>query len=77
MTSMIRHRYKDLRACLRNLDSFTDGQARILDYNEETLEEVRFELQPNAGLYEGETYVFEVGIFFTLICEKQLKMITF
>ena len=63
MISLTRRRFKELRTCLRSLESFTDGQARILDYDEETMSEVRFELQPNAGLYEGEKYVFVVNIF--------------
>ena len=61
MTSLTRRRFKELRTCLRSLESFTDGQARILDYDEEKMSEVRFELQPNSGLYEGEN-VFEVNI---------------
>ena len=64
MVSLTRRRYKELRTCLHSLESFTDGQARILDYDEETMSEVRFELQPNAGLYEGAKYIFVVSIFY-------------
>ena len=60
MDSSVRRRFRQFRRCVRNLDSFTDGQARIVDYDEDQLTYFRVELAPNSGLYKGGKYVFKV-----------------
>jgi len=55
-------RYKELRVCLRSLPSFTDGQARIIDWDEEELSNVRLRLSPNEGMYYGGDFLFQIDL---------------
>ncbi|ELT91224.1 hypothetical protein CAPTEDRAFT_209600 [Capitella teleta] len=49
---------KDIQRCIRNIHSFSDGQAAILDWDDENLCSITIQLMPKDGLYEGGRFDF-------------------
>ncbi len=60
-------RAKDFHRLLTNLDSFTAGQASILDFDNDSLALITILLMPKDGLYAGGKYVFEVIVIYLFL----------
>ena len=54
------NRLRDFTQLMRNLESFTAGQARIVSYEEDELDNIDVELRPTDGPYKGGTFFFRV-----------------
>ena len=65
-------RLRDFALLLRNIESFTAGQARIVSYEEDALRNIDVELCPSDGPYKGGTFFFRVCFINTepiVMCE--------
>ncbi len=51
---------RDFQRCLRNIQSFTDNQAAIIEWDEEFLTRIVVQLRPKEGPYQGGKFDFEV-----------------
>ena len=60
------NRLRDFALLLRNIESFTAGQARIVSYEEDALRNIDVELCPSDGPYKGGTFFFRVSFINTL-----------
>ena len=58
------NRAREFAQLLRNLPSFTAGQARVTTYDDEFLDWLDVEIRPSDGVYNGATFVFKVGTHF-------------
>lgn len=60
-TKMALKKAKDLYRCVRNIDSISDGQARVVSWDSDKLSSVTIVLSPKEGVYKGGTFVFKVS----------------
>ena len=58
---MLSKRAKDVHRCLRNIDSFSNEQASVIDWDSEMLRWMKICLKPNGGPYSGGKFMFEVN----------------
>ena len=55
------NRARDFALLLKNLSSFSDNQARVVNYDEDQLEWVDVEIRPNGGMYKGRSFLLRYG----------------
>ena len=55
------NRLRDFALLLRNIESFTADQARIVSYEEDVMDNIDVELCPSDGPYKGGTFFFRVS----------------
>ena len=63
---MFTRRAKDIQRCLRNIESFTDNQARVVDCDYDTLKTLKIEVTPSEGPYKEGRFIFEVNLLLVL-----------
>ncbi len=61
-------RIKDFYRFVRSVQSFTDGQVSVLEWNEVDLSEIEIQIQPNDGAYEGGRFHFTVSSTAGAVC---------
>jgi len=59
---MFTRRARDIQRCLRNIESFTDNQARVVDCDYDELKSIKIELTPSSGPYKNGRFVFEIAM---------------
>ncbi len=67
-------RAKDFHYLLTTLDSFTAGQASLVEFDSDCLTSLSVMLTPTGGLYAGGKYVFEVRLMKTKSQNKNIQM---
>ena len=53
---------KDFHKCLKSIQSFSNNQAHVLDWDSEHLKWLRIQLRPDEGVYKNGMFDFMVGI---------------
>lgn len=55
---------KEFHKLMRSIKSFSGGQARVVNFDEENLGEFDVEIAPSDGLYKHGKFIFKVSNFF-------------
>ena len=58
-----KRRLRDFQRCVRNMKSFSDNQAKINKWDEDSLNWVEVLIRPSGGFYEGGTFRFKASSF--------------
>ncbi|XP_064609868.1 uncharacterized protein LOC135473873 [Liolophura sinensis] len=53
---------KDILCLSKNIASFSDGQASMLDFPDDNMDHLMVRIKPNSGLYLGGTFDFELNL---------------
>ena len=62
MASCVMKKAKAVHQCIHSLESYTGGRAKVIRWNEVTLNEIVVELYPEEGPYKGGAFQFEVCV---------------
>ena len=61
---IFKEKTQGVKSFLEILDSYTDGQVKVVDVDWDKLENIRLKVQPNDGPYRGGEYEFKVSSSF-------------